>query len=61
MPGEIKSSVTAFRQAVVLSGRTSVLRVCCVSECEVKCAMVVKTCWKEGGGGSGGGEGEDGF
>lgn len=38
MPGEIKSSVTAFRQATGLSRRTSVSRHCRVSEWKVKCA-----------------------
>lgn len=48
MPGEIKSSVTAFRQATGSSGRTSMLRVCCDCVEGKVCVLVVKTCWKSG-------------
>lgn len=49
--------MTAFRQATGLSGRTSVLRVCCERAEGKVCVLVVETCWKAGGGGSVGGGG----
>lgn len=57
MPGEIKSSVTAFRQATGLSGGTSVLRVCCECVAGKVCVKVAKTCCKAGGGCGGWGGG----